>query len=372
MSDRPQAEKRSAGRGVLIGVVVVLAVAFGIRTVVRVLTQDEKVFRADLATAFFERYVEPDGRVVRRDQGSDTVSEGQAYAMLLAVAADDAARFESVWRWTRDELQRSDGLLSWRWTAGRIADEQPATDADIDAAYALMLAGERFGKPSYLNDARQIARGILDEETIDAGDRRILLAGPWARRERIVNPSYIAPEAFRRFAEAFGDDRWEPLARDGMAMIRSLTDGGKRKPPDWARVDENGNAVASSSPGATGAAAEGLESARVMIRFASSCDDEARQLAAASSDVAAADLHDGSHALEYVAAGAAAFAAGNTERAESLLGRAERVVRSEPTYYGSAWVALGRAMLDPRALRSCPGGPIAAEFVPGFARARTA
>lgn len=36
--------------------------------------------------AFLKRYVDPDGRVVRRDRGGDTVSEGQAYAMLVAVA----------------------------------------------------------------------------------------------------------------------------------------------------------------------------------------------------------------------------------------------------------------------------------------------
>jgi len=31
------------------------------------------------AESFLDRYVEPDGRVVRLDQGGDTVSEGQAY-----------------------------------------------------------------------------------------------------------------------------------------------------------------------------------------------------------------------------------------------------------------------------------------------------
>ena len=33
---------------------------------------------------FLRRYVDGDGRVVRRDQGGDTVSEGQAYGMLIA------------------------------------------------------------------------------------------------------------------------------------------------------------------------------------------------------------------------------------------------------------------------------------------------
>ena len=41
--------------------------------------------------AFLHRYVSPSGAVVRTDQGGDTVSEGQGYAMLLAYAADDRA-----------------------------------------------------------------------------------------------------------------------------------------------------------------------------------------------------------------------------------------------------------------------------------------
>ena len=40
---------------------------------------------------FLDAYVDPDGRVVRRDQGGDTVSEGQAYALLLATAVGDEA-----------------------------------------------------------------------------------------------------------------------------------------------------------------------------------------------------------------------------------------------------------------------------------------
>src|SRR5207302_9757221 len=74
----------------------------------------------DSARTFMRRYVEGNGRVVRRDQGGDTVSEGQAYAMLLAVALDDRGRFDTVWRWTRTHLQQPDGLLAFHWADGRV------------------------------------------------------------------------------------------------------------------------------------------------------------------------------------------------------------------------------------------------------------
>ena len=69
--------------------------------------------------------------------------EGQAYAMLLSVAADDRSRFDRVWGWTRAHLQRSDGLLSWRWADGHVVQDEPAADADLDAARALALAADR-------------------------------------------------------------------------------------------------------------------------------------------------------------------------------------------------------------------------------------
>ena len=55
--------------------------------------------KAGVAAAqhFLDRYVDPDGRVVRIDQGGDTVGEGQAYGMLLAAAIGDSHRFDTIW-----------------------------------------------------------------------------------------------------------------------------------------------------------------------------------------------------------------------------------------------------------------------------------
>jgi hypothetical protein len=60
--------------------------------------------------------------------------------------------------------------------------------------------------------------------------------------------------------------------------------------------------------------------------------------------------------LIQVAAAASAIAAGDERVARRLLEAAERVARDHPTYYGSAWVALGRLMLTTRRLRVCAGG----------------
>jgi endoglucanase len=92
------------------------------------------------AKAFLDTYVAEDGRVRRIDQGDDTVGEGQAYGMLLAAAVGDEDRFDAIWGWTKDNIRRPDGLLSFLWKDGKVADPEPASDADVDAARALLVA----------------------------------------------------------------------------------------------------------------------------------------------------------------------------------------------------------------------------------------
>jgi endoglucanase len=347
-------ERSGIGRKLVIGGLIVLAAAFGLRSLISGVVNEPRVYRDELAEEFLDRYVESDGRVVRRDQGSDTVSEGQAYAMLLAVARDDAARFGLVWEWTKRELQRPDGLLSWHWSEGGATDSQPASDADVDAAYALLLAGERFGNPGYVKDARRIAAAVMDAETIGVEDGRVLVAGLWARDERVVNPSYIFPEAYRRFGAAFGDDRWDQLVRGSVATVERLASADSL-PPDWATIASDGSVSAGRPSGGGAESSTGYDAARIPIRFASSCEKGDRDIAARLWPAVRNWGNSAQHASQIVAAAAAAHAAGERTRSEELLDRAEAAVRDQPSYYGWALVALGPALLDPETLRDCPG-----------------
>ena len=49
---------------------------------------------------FFDRYLQPSGRIARTDEGDDTVSEGQSYGMLMAAAIGDRENFQRIWTWT--------------------------------------------------------------------------------------------------------------------------------------------------------------------------------------------------------------------------------------------------------------------------------
>lgn len=320
---------------------------------------------------FLDRYVDPDGRVVRRDQGGDTVSEGQAYAMLVAAAVDDERRFRAVWSWTQEHLQRSDGMLSWLWRDGSVQDPQPATDADIDAARALLIAAERFDAPELRRDAERLGRAIIEQSTLTVGDRRVLLAGPWARERRLINPSYVSPRTYRVLREATEAPAWEDLTEEGRAMARTLVGRVPPVVPDWADVTLAGRVRAAPPPSRPDQTPQfGLDAQRLPVRFAESCDGEDRRVAAdmwtflrerarADELVLAYEL-DGtpavkaSHPLTLVAAAAAAHAAGDDGARDDLLLRGQRLDAEQPTYYGAAWVALGRLMLTTETLGDCP------------------
>ena len=318
------------------------------------------------AEAFLDRHLADDGRVVRHDEGGDTVSEGQAYALLLTALTGDEARFGRAWRWTRTHLQRPDGLLAWHWQDGRVVDDQPAADADLDAARALAVAAERFERPALRAQARKMAQAVLRLETRDG----MLVAGPWARAGGVLNPSYASPAAATTLAR-LGDARaWQRVRATGLAAARRLTEG-PRLPPDWAVVaadphtgSETTTARATGPPKDPRAAPTyGYDAVRLPIRLAEACDPRTRRIAAdlwpllRRGDPAILPRTRASRGapgatrspVALVAAAAGAQAAGDPAARDRLLAAAQALDAETPSYYGSAWVALGSNLLS----RSC-------------------
>lgn len=306
------------------------------------------------AARFLADYVTPEGRVVRHDEGGDTVSEGQAYALLIAAGTGDEDRFEQVWAWTRDHLQRDDGLFAWRWDGGAVADDQPAADADLDVVVALATAADRFERPEWRTEARRIADAVMEHETFEVDGRRLLAAGPWAVDPRTVNPSYLARCDYGQLAELTGDDGWERLGDDALDVVAGLADDGL--PPDWAQVTDGGEVVpVADADGTEGTGRYGLDAARIPVRLAP-CD-EGRDIAAALwdrlGDGEGADASE--HPLGLVGAAAAALAAGDDDEARRFLADAQDLAEASPTYYGTAWVAFGEALLaDDTGLAAAP------------------
>lgn len=296
------------------------------------------------------------------------MSEGQGYALLLAVAVGDKATFTRVWTWTQQHLQQPNGLLAYHWGNGHVIDKAPAADADTQAAWALALAGSRFHNTGYTTAARHLAVAIVNNEAgYDDKGQVTLAAGPWAvvrGRPVTVEPGYWTPPASAALAALTGDQRWTAMTAADGAHLDQLTHGGKTLPPDWALLSQ-GPPRASRSPDGHTPVQYGLDGMRAAVW--NSCTPNGRTLvarwwplqSATASQAPLARNLDGSvltsstTPLAAVAAAASAQAAGLRDASRTLLDTAASVATQYPTYYGDAWVALGRVLLTTNRLASC-------------------
>ena len=323
------------------------------------------------AASFLAHYALSTGRIDRIDQGGDTVSAGQAYGMLMTVALGERQRFALIWRWTRIHLKRGDGLLASHWRGGRVVDAKSASDADLDAARALILAGERFHARAYGQDGVVMARAILAHETERLGRSLVLLAGSWARKPAIVDPGYWAPRTFELLTAATHDQRFALLEQGAVSLARDLTANAPHLPPDWTTVSATGVPQPIAGPPGRGrepTARYSLDAARLPVRFAEACDARSSQIPAAMwpffsaqppNTIGFAYSLDGhllapqQTATVLVGAAAAAQSSGQTAARDRLLTQADAINTRFPTYFGSAWVALGRLELETALLGSC-------------------
>ena len=206
-----------------------------------------------------KQFLNSDGRIIDYSQGSITTSEAQSYAMLTSVWVDDKSTFDSVWKWTRENLKRpNDNLFGWKW--GQKADgsfgfledsgSNSAADADADIALALILASKRWGDPKYIEnsdemDAKKILTDVWNLETAGVLGKRSLTAGNWAKdsQQAVINPSYFAPYAWRIFAEVDKEHDWNSLVAPAYEALSELGKNPLDKskavglPPDWAAID---------------------------------------------------------------------------------------------------------------------------------------
>jgi endo-1,4-beta-D-glucanase Y len=180
-----------------------------------------------------------DGTVyVLKDDYTGTLqvaSEGIAYGMLLSVGMGDREVFDGLWTYYR-ERRNGNGLMNWRYEpCGGETGGNGASDADLDAAMALVLAESRWG--GFEQDAQELATAIATHETQTCGDGNIVLkpGDAWGGCDGTVNPSYFSPAYYRRFALLQPDraDFWNQFTGDTYEMLRGMQDQVGGLLPDW-------------------------------------------------------------------------------------------------------------------------------------------
>ena len=194
-------------------------------------------------------------RALDKSQDNITTSEGQSYTMMRAVWMDDQETFDKAWKWTKDNMQREDKLISWRF--GKLADgsygiqtdrggQNTATDADVDIAYALIMASNRWKQDNYLYDAKPMISSIWQKEVVQVNGQPVLASNDIERENSesiLVNPSYFSPYAYRVFAKVDPANNWSQLVDSSYSVLFAATDSQLSAPkssgltPNWVRMD---------------------------------------------------------------------------------------------------------------------------------------
>lgn len=202
---------------------------------------------------FKSHFINADGRVVDYHQQKISHSEGQGYAMLIAVQSNDQKMFNILWKWTKNNLQvrNSDALICWSWgkrPTGEwtVLDHNNATDGDIFIAYALLSAFEKWQIEGYKREALRIIDSIKSKLIIHRYGKTVVLPGyhGFVRdTDLIMNPSYWVFSAFLTFAKYQDRNIWLKVYDDALSMIREYTFSDLNLPPDWLLFGKDGGAV---------------------------------------------------------------------------------------------------------------------------------
>ncbi|MEO8178017.1 MAG: glycosyl hydrolase family 8 [Deltaproteobacteria bacterium] len=203
-------------------------------------------------TRFVERCNQGDARIRYPESGNDTRSEGVGYGMVIAAYFGDQPTFDGLW----DYYQRasSNGLMNWRRdgcnAGGGGGDTGSAADADIDAAFGLVVANRQWG--GYAADASALL-GSIRGALFQNGCAGILLAGSQFAACGCINPSYIPPGYYPSFGAADGQAAfWTTARNNSYTYFSAVNDNGTGLVPAWSQFNGSLNLACPGAPQVSG------------------------------------------------------------------------------------------------------------------------
>lgn len=219
--------------------------------------------------------------------GFDTVSESQAYGMIIEANTGSKSDFDALRKYAkrmmaektayRDKIDPQNyeayiaahhllepglqaDVMPWRIQKdGTIKDPTidigGATDADMDMAYSEVAADTRWGEadPSYKKDALRMIDIIMHKE-VETGTF-VLKPGEWGGSGKegepglaydpmadIENISYFSPAYYKLFQQYANDERWKKVAESSNQIIQNVyrANEGANKTgllPNWTKAN---------------------------------------------------------------------------------------------------------------------------------------
>ena len=152
-----------------------------------------------------------------------TVSEAIAYGMLITVYMDEQSMFDKLYKtWTNNAVNGNGGM---NWRIGCSGGTGSASDADFDAALALIMASKQWGG-NYLNNAKSLISWIASN---DINGSQIKPGNAW---NDAFNPSYATTANFALFQKVAGGS-WNNVISQAYTDLNACQNSKSGLVPDW-------------------------------------------------------------------------------------------------------------------------------------------
>ena len=183
-------------------------------------------------------------KVIRPDHLNDTISEGIAYGMLIAVNMNDQDLFDGLYGFWKDHPASTTSLMTGcvlgSGLPGRVGTGTPClasggstTGADEDAAYSLLMADKAWGG-TYKADALTMINDIWANDIDSAGSKLPKGgSGYGSPASAVTSPSYFAPAFYRAFAAVDGAHDWAGVITAVYGVIDGTIAGSNGLIPGW-------------------------------------------------------------------------------------------------------------------------------------------
>jgi endo-1,4-beta-D-glucanase Y len=172
-------------------------------------------------------------RVQRPENNNNTVSEGIAYGMLIAVGMGDKTLFDGLYSYWQAHPAAGKTMI---WITDG-SSSGSATDADQDAAFALFEAEKRWTGNGYGTYASALLGDIWTNEIdptshLPTGGSNYKTNGTPSTSSQLTNPSYFAPGYYPTFAKNDTGHAWATVATAVYGSLNSLLANNKL-PTAW-------------------------------------------------------------------------------------------------------------------------------------------
>lgn len=191
-------------------------------------------------------------RVISPNDSTEiSVSEGIAYGMLLMVymssaTSDYQSEFDKLWAYWKKYAISAGSPSGMNWHINNkqnYADGTgSASDAELDAALALIMASKQWNNSTYLTEAKTLISWIQQNDM--ESDGRVRAGSNW---NQALNASYVHLAAFKLFEQVTGNSFWSTAVTTNLTHVKACQNATSGLMPDWCTWDSH---QATSSTGA--------------------------------------------------------------------------------------------------------------------------